>query len=390
MAGELYISKPGGSLNLYVIVRRISDYKVWDTVATDWATWADGDIANYDVTLTDRGGDFYSGDFPTDIASGTRVLTMYYHRAGGAPAITDSLLLTVDTNWNGASLTSSSTVTLSASALTSLASVKRYMNISVSTYDTILTELINQISARIERITGRKFAAANYNEWVNPAGEDWITVRNWPIINVGRVRYSSETAISATYSGSDIEAAVSVYYDENGGSGYAKLVSVSAAGSETNNTFSFATYPTLSTLVTAMDAISGWTVTRSASRDGMSVSLHPMAGMDAKNTTGELYAVTEYDLIARVDHRRGMLQATRGYGPRLISYRGGYETIPDDVSGVCNQMVQAAYQMGLVNPLLASESIPDYSYSLADRVQLDDAQTRVLDAYATIAMGGVM
>lgn len=390
MAGELYISKPGSSLNLYVIIRRISDYKVWSTVAADWATWSDGSIADYDVALTDRGGDFYNGDFPTGIASGTRVLTMYYQRAGATPAITDSLLLTVDTNWNGAALTSSSTITLSSTALTSLASVKRYMNISVSTYDTILTELINQVSARIERITGRKFAAANYNEWVNPAGEDWITVRNWPIIRVDRVRYSAESAIAATYSGADIEAAASVYYDENGGTGTAKLVSVSAAGTETSNTFSFATYPTLSTLVTAMDAISGWTVTRAVTRDSMSVSLFPQAGMDALNTAADLYAVTEYDLIARVDHRRGMLQATRGHGPRLITYRGGYETIPDDVSGVCNAMVQAAYQMGLVNPLLASESIPDYSYSLADRVQLDDAQTRVLDAYTTIAMGGVM
>lgn len=390
MAGELYISKPGGSLNLYVIIRRISDYKVWSTVAADWATWADGDIANYDVALTDRGGDFYNGDFPTGIAAGTRVLVMYYQRAGATPAITDSLLLSVDTNWNGAALTSSSTVTLSSTALTTLASVKRLMNISVTTYDTILTELINQVSARIERETGRKFAAANYNEWINPAGEEWITVRNWPIIRVDRVRYSSESAIAATYSGADIEAAVSVYYDDNGGSGTAKLVSVSAAGSETSNTFAFATYPTLSTLVTAMDAISGWTVTRAANRDGLSVSLYPCAGMDAKNTTGELYGVTEYDLIARVDHRRGMIKATRGYGPRLVTYRGGYETIPDDVAGVCNAMVQAAYQSGLSNPMMQSESIPDYSYTLADRVQLNDYQRRVLDAYTTIAIGGAM
>ena len=133
MAGELYISKPGGSLNLYVIVRRISDYKVWSVAASDWATWADGDIDNYDVVLTDRGGDFYNGDFPSAITAGTRVLTMYYQRAGASPAITDSLLLSVDTNWNGASLVSSSTVTLAAGALTTLASVKRFMNISVTT-----------------------------------------------------------------------------------------------------------------------------------------------------------------------------------------------------------------------------------------------------------------
>jgi hypothetical protein len=390
MAGELYISKPGGSLNLYVIVRRISDYKVWSVADTDWVTWADGDIDDYDVALTDRGGDFYNGDFPSAIAAGTRVLTMYYQRAGASPAITDSLLLSVDTNWNGSALVSSSTVTLSATALTTLASVKRLMNITVSTYDTILTELINQVSARIERLTGRHFAAADYNEWINPNGEDWLVVRNWPIIRVNRVRYAPEQAIAATYSGPDIEAVVSVVYDDNGGSGQARLLSVAANGTETSNTFSFATYPTLSTLVTAMNAVSGWTVTQTSARDGMSVSLYPQSGMDSLNTTGELYAVTEFDLIARVDQRRGMVQSVRGYGARLVSYRGGYETIPDDVMGVANQMVQAAYLAGLTNPMLASESIPDYSYSLADRVQLNEYQQGILSSYATIAMGGVL
>jgi hypothetical protein len=391
LAGELYISKPGGSLTLYVIIRRLSDYKVWSVAASDWATWADGDIDNYDTALTDRGGDFYNGDFPTGIAIGTRVLVMYYQQSGGTPAITDSLLLSVDATWNGAEVASASSVTLDSRALTTLASVKRAMGIasSTTTYDTILTELINQVSDRIERETGRRFAAANYNEWIAAEQEEWFTVRNWPIIRVDRMRYCLDQTITASYSGSDVEAYASVYYDDDGGSGTAKLVSISAAGTETSNTFAFSTYPTLSTLVTAMDAISGWTVSRISSRDGQSLILMPASGLDALNQVAELYAATEFDTVGRVDHRRGMVYCPGYTGLKLVSYRGGYETIPDDVARVANEMVIAAYHMGLSDLSKASESIPDYSYSRGSLVEITDSQRAVLDSYRAFAVGGV-
>lgn len=388
MAGELYITNPGDSSTFYAIIRRVSDKKVWDVAATDWATWADGDIGNYDVTMSSVGGDLYSGDFPSSISAGTRVLVVFYKQAGGSPAITDSMHLTQDVQWNGSSIVSASSISLDSRALTTLASVKRALSITASTYDTILTELINQVSDRIERECGRRFAAANYNEWVSPYGEACVTVRNWPIIRVDRVRYNCTDSISLIYSGSDVEAYVSVYYDDEGQNGTLKIASISAAGTETSNTFAFSTYPTLSTLVTAADAISGWAVSRISARDGQSVSLAPTAGMDAKNLTAYLPAVVDFDLVAKVNHRVGTIECGRGWGQRLISYRGGYETIPDDVARVANEMVVSAYKLVGLNPLLASESIPDYSYSLASQTDITEQQRRTLDAYRTIAIGG--
>lgn len=389
MSNELFFTGAGDSLTIYAIIRRKSDAKVWSVANSAFETWANGSIADYDTALTTQGGDLYLGDFPSALTAGTRVLIQYYSQAGGTPAITDSIKLTVEGTWNGAEVASSSSVTIDSRALTTLASVKRLMNISVTTYDTILTELINQVSDRIERECGRRFAAANYNEWIDTQGEPVVAVRNWPVIRVDRVRYSIKDGLTLLYSGSDIEAAVSVYYDEEGQNGTLRLMSTSAAGTDTNTTFAFATYPTLSTLVTAADATSGWAVSRVGVPDALSTSLMPESGVDALNSTAYLRYAAQLDRRLRVSHRAGLVHTSVTCDSMvMVGYRAGYETIPDDINGVCNQLVQAAYFAGLHDGNLSSETIPDYSYSLVDSVKLADYQRQLLNSYRAVAVGG--
>lgn len=388
MANELFFTGAGDSLTIYAIVRRKSDAKVWNTANAAFETWANGTIGDYDIALTTQGGDLYLGDFPSGIAVGTRVLIQYYAQSGGSPAITDSIKLTVEGTWNGAEVASASSVAIDSRSLTTLASLKRLMGITVSTYDTILTEIINQVSDRIERMVGRRFAAAGYNEWIDASGEPSVCVRNWPIIRVDRVRYGITDGITLAYSGAGIEAAASVHYDDEGQNGTLRLMSVSAAGTETVTSLAFATYPTLSTLVTAASAVSGWTATRAATPDAMATSLMPEAGIDCLNTTGYFRYASELDRPSRVSHRAGLIHLGAADGMVQVSYRAGYETIPDDVAMVANGMAKDAYHLGLRNGMLASESIPDYSYSLVDLVKVGEQQARVLDAYRSLAVGG--
>ena len=100
MANEIGYSS-SASVTPYAIVRRESDYKVWDVTNTEWATWADGDIDDYDIALTDRGGDYYSASFPSDIAANTVVHIIYYDQAGASPATTDLRLASFTGRWTG-------------------------------------------------------------------------------------------------------------------------------------------------------------------------------------------------------------------------------------------------------------------------------------------------
>ena len=392
MANELSISQQGAGLNLYVVIRRLSDAKVWDVTNTVFATFSDAAIDDYDVVMTDQGGDLYQANFPTSIAAATRVVALFYKRLGATPAITDTLLLSLDTTWNGTVLTLSSSVTLDSRALTSLASVKRRLNLSTTVaHDTLLTDMINQVSDWIERIAGRRFASSSYQEWLNPNGEDQLALRNWPLIRVDRLYTGSEFGLDLDYSGTGVEGWVSVYFDEEGRNGTLRLQSTSAAGTDTTTTASLATYPTLSTLATQIATVSGWTASRSSTYDSLSETLWPISGVDAKNQTAKLYHAYDFERNYRVDHRNGMVVlGARASTRKLVSYTAGYTTIPDDVAQLANELIAQVFGKVTQNAAIKSESIPDYSYTLADDVELSGSQTRMLERYSTISIGVVL
>lgn len=375
------ISYQGAGATLYAIVREATAWTVWNGTAL--VSWVNGNIGTYDIPLTDRGGDFYSVAVPAALPAGDyRIL--YYEQAGGAPAITDLLLGTELRHWDGAVLSSSSTVTLSAYALTTLDSAKRHQGITSSTYDTILTELINSISAQIERISGVLFAARDYRERINGKWQQRIILQHHPVQRVTKVIYGSANAMTLSYTGAGIDATASVYDDPESSTGYSaglRLTSVAASGVEAAASLTFATYPSVSTLVAAVSAVSGWTATTLV--DGRSCDLYATGGEDALSRTVTLTYPDRKAEGYRLDSRTGSIEFDR-YGAgwewwwtdqrnRLnrhfpydfqglhVLYRAGYETVPYDVQLLCNQLVKEAYLLRTQNTALQSEKLGDYS-----------------------------
>lgn len=99
MADELNVNFQGSAATLYAIIRRASDTYAWNGSAFE--AWSDANVGTYDIPLTDKGGDFYSADFPSAIVSGDYSV-FYYEQAGGSPATTDLLLDREDVYWDGA------------------------------------------------------------------------------------------------------------------------------------------------------------------------------------------------------------------------------------------------------------------------------------------------
>lgn len=111
MAGELFVAYDGTpSFGLYAIIRKQSDGTVYSTVTTAFAAWADGSIADYDVSLASQGGDLFSATFPIAIAAGDYVV-YYYELAGATPAITDLELRTRLLHWTGTEVSTTPPVT---------------------------------------------------------------------------------------------------------------------------------------------------------------------------------------------------------------------------------------------------------------------------------------
>lgn len=85
---------------VYATIYRKADDKVWDVANTQFDTWADGDIDDNDLALTDKGSDWYKVAFPTSITAGEYTINVYV-QAGGSPAISDPLAGAVSVLWDG-------------------------------------------------------------------------------------------------------------------------------------------------------------------------------------------------------------------------------------------------------------------------------------------------
>lgn len=412
MASELQIVHPTSGNTLYVIVRRKSDGKVWN--GSSFETWADGSIGNYDVALTSQGGDLWTGDFPSGISAG-RYIIMYYLRAGGSPATSDKILASREQQWDGAGLTDSS-VTLSQYALTTLGDLKTYMNISATTYDSALTLMINAMSDRIERLAGHKFKARNYRHRVNGRNSNILPLPEYPIISVNRLAYGTGDALRVSYSGSAIRATISVT------DSLCRLYTISSTGTATTSDFDLTStsYDTVSELATAIAGVSGYSAT--VIQNIPSQDLNFLPGVSLKDGSRTCVATLTYpdrsDVQYSLDTETGvvMLQTAplnqyifdgyhgktihsfvtdygrngfmdRGHKRFLVEYRAGYETIPDDLAQVCRELVSEAFNLGRKDPSVKSESLGDYSYTLADTVQITEGQKQRIAQWSKLAVG---
>lgn len=97
MADELRVTY-NGSDPVYAVIQQLGG-DVWNGSAFE--TWADGNIGDYDIPLSNAGGDLYTEDFPALITTSATYRVAYYRQDGGSPAIDDPLLNAGDIVWTG-------------------------------------------------------------------------------------------------------------------------------------------------------------------------------------------------------------------------------------------------------------------------------------------------
>ena len=268
-------------------------------------------------------------------------------------------------------------------ALTTLAGLKAHLGITVSTYDTILEQYIDHATAKIERWIGRQIKVRNYFEWYGGNDVRSVRVKQYPINNVVGVYTGLAAALTiASTVSSDIRLTVSINTDPLGtvANGVlapgVTLTRTTTAGTTSTNTLTFATYPDTTSLVAAINAITGYSATVTTAM--RCAQLHPRAGGDIKMATVVLTGVdvsSEFvydsylgivtirqDAFPMASHNArypSALQST------LIEYSAGYTTVPDDIHQACLVIAGTMYLSRKSDTSLQSESLGDYSYSMA-------------------------
>lgn len=304
-------------------------------------------------------------------------------------------------------------MSLNANALATVEEVKDFLHIdSTSDDDALIEQLINRVSAQVETFTNRIFVETTYREWKNGGG-DTIGLKHYPVTAVSRIATGSETMLTVKGSTStDLRATVEAQ------DSLIRLSRFDSAGTETASTLAFSTYPTISDLVTAINAISGWTAT--LTKNGISLDLHRLGGEDALGRDVELTAPDTSDVSYKVDESNGLIrftdghdwsagndhaayprlsrQSRRGFQRILVQYTAGYvgvtgsggaaaSTIPADLRSAAIEIIGRLYQDGLVDPTVGSETLGDYSYSgTGTSTDLDDAARRKLAPFRSVPL----
>lgn len=373
MANELWINNRTAGLTIYCVIRRKSDMKVLVESTLLFEVWNNANIATYDFVLADRSGDLYSADHPA-ITTGITYLYSYYIRLGASPAITDTLLDSVEGAWTGIAIDpSGGSVVLSGYALTTLDEVKRELNITATTDDDYLKQLINQESASIEKELDRNIKARDYNSLVRTKWGQ-VRIKHTPLLAVNRVAFGEQVCLNVKYNTSCLRATIQISTTE------VKGIVIATNGTTTTNTITLSSTTTASELATLIGNWSvNWIVT--SYNDCLSTELYTSKALPLNNDTGVnlLYPNTD-DNQAFILDENGIVGLTESanYEYVIINYRAGYETIPDDINQYCISRVVNDYVMRAQGLGLKSASLEGYSYTLGNVQESIFAQKKEL------------
>lgn len=290
-----------------------------------------------------------------------------------------------------------------SASLTTATRFKAYAGITGTDQDALIAALIPQVSEQIIAHLKRDVAVATYKSWVNGSGSPLLRLAQWPILAIYQVSLSTMAVGYIQNSSASIKRA-SVSFDGTNLS----LMSVDSSGAETLTDLPVAMSKVLSSLKTAVEAVSGWEMTLdSTDYEGEpSNMLRPLYGSPAYDPdTADLILpdsqepvklITE-DTIELLSDPRAPggfgdnsivegFDATPGIGSGFPSgaanvfvwYKAGY-TLPSDASGetpasdgtlppglslLVHQILQDVLSSTKLNSNLQSESIGGYSYSL--------------------------
>lgn len=240
----------------------------------------------------------------------------------------------------------------------------------------VIAACISAASGVIETYCNRTFAKANYDELhtvVGPTCSIWVN--NPPILDVQAVRTSEMPAI---------------YIQCNDPQNIVQLASVDVTSTAvilkkvvnnvtvTNQTFTFASYPTFAALATAINALgNGWQATQPQQFSQWQTAdlTTNQTGRSALNISCPLCVYWYSTYGHRVNKPLGEIWVPGGpavgYQTYRVMYSGGFADVPEEIQQACAELVQLTYGVRNMNPLMLTETLDKYSYTRASLINFD-------------------
>jgi hypothetical protein len=212
---------------------------------------------------------------------------------------------------------------------------------SIEYSDKNLDLIRNAVESWIQEVYCRRtLVSTTYRERYDGNNDPYLILDNYPVTAVAMLSVGMEEVIRIKNTNAGAFASVSV-----------NSTSLVLNKDGTSTTLLFATYTTMTAVVNAINALSGWSATLSMAAYGAypSVLLVDKMGLSCINNAEvglEMPKVGEWDF--EVDGIRGMIYSPFGFPEGVkniyINYTAGYATIPDDLKLATLIIIKNIYQ----------------------------------------------
>ena len=252
-----------------------------------------------------------------------------------------------------------------------------------------IEQLINRATDLVERYTGRKLLSRDYtNERYWGTGTKRLVLANYPALRVSAVKEGREKAFDIKNTTAVSSAHVEVTDT---------LIRLTADG--TASEIVLASYATITLLIAAIEAVSGWDCTTPSAAIGAMDPDDILPNYGARYCLNDPVEVEipddycqDYYLEGGVDETRGSAILYNPYGwlkgvEYHISYTAGYTTIPYALEMAVLELVKYKWDASQAGGIYRSESMGDYSYTLGDFSKgISDETRSSLDLFKRVAL----
>jgi hypothetical protein len=245
--------------------------------------------------------------------------------------------------------------------------------------DDVVQDLLDAADKFVKIYCRRDIESTSFVERHDGNGKSYLYLENYPVTAVSRLAIGTLDAIKARNTNTTGTASVSV-----------SSTSVTLTRNGTDTTLALATYTTMTTLVAAIAATSGWesSLVNSTYGDYLSTDLIPRMGLSAVNNNW-VYLPMPYDAEDDfdVDEETGLIELpggtfSKGRKNILIGYTAGYSsaTMPEDLKTAVKIIVKDWYEKRDESSFgLSGYGIAGMSKQIADTIPREARE--ILDHY---------
>ena len=308
---------------------------------------------------------FYSKQLSISVGDGYELYKTYSIRVAAA-------VNSVDVSQVFSFMAVGSTIVPGATSgvLTTRSAVKEYMGISVTTYDTLIDNLISRATKAIQNYTGRTLLETTFRQRYDSMNNAEIVLKEYPVTGIDFVSIGTTQALSIINTSSDAyRAAFSI--EDSTLSAPTMTLEVYGGTNDGTSSITLSSHSTLSALITAINALgTGWTAALAESELSTydPIELFPTGKLECLDAFAypKIPLTALYGFKSRLEDGIIILPRTTFHGVLnvTVKYTAGYANTPADLEQACIDQVKFMFDKRIVNGSLKSEKLGDYSYKV--------------------------